>query len=128
MSFTVPNRWRVRTHPTLGTADDAGHNGAFDIPLIVEHGSLFVIASDGSDVPPPHQWEHVSVHVRLQRGDTRLPTWDEMCRVKRLFWAADDVVVQFHPAEADYVNRHPHVLHLWRSVNQPQPTPPKEFV
>jgi hypothetical protein len=34
-----------------------------------------------------------------------------MCYVKRLFWDADDVVMQLHPRESEYVNAHPHVLH-----------------
>jgi hypothetical protein len=37
-----------------------------------------------------------------------------MCQVKDLFWDAHEVVLQFHPAKQDYVNCHPHCLHLWR--------------
>jgi hypothetical protein len=54
-------------------------------------------------------WEHVSVSL-----PDRTPTWEEMCRVKDLFWAPNEVVLQFHPAKHDYVNCHPFTLHLWR--------------
>jgi len=51
-----------------------------------------------------------------------------MCWVKSLFWGPDEWVVQFHPAEADYVNRHPNCLHLFRPVGVSFPVPPKECV
>ena len=75
---------------------------------------LTIIFSDGLG------WEHVSVST-----PSRVPNWDEMCFVKNLFWSADDVVVQFHPAAADYVNHHPYCLHLWRpnGINFPTPAP-----
>jgi hypothetical protein len=51
-----------------------------------------------------------------------------MSNVKNLFWGSDECVVQFHPAEKDYVNIHPHVLHLWACPNIKFPMPPKEMV
>jgi hypothetical protein len=51
-----------------------------------------------------------------------------MCWMKDLFWDETDAVVQFHPAKEDYVNCHPHVLHLWRSVEQVFPKPDKIMV
>lgn len=56
-------------------------------------------------------WEHVSVSV--SRKSDALPTWDEMCEIKKLFWAPDETVVQFHPAESEYVNVY-NCLHLWK--------------
>jgi len=75
---------------------------------------LKIIFSDGLG------WEHVSVST-----PSRVPNWAEMCFVKNLFWSADDVVVQFHPAESNYVNQHPYCLHLWRQngINFPTPAP-----
>ena len=64
-------------------------------------------------MPDAQAWEHVSVHAR-RRLQSRIPTWREMCHVKDLFWDPDDLVLQFHPRRADYVNQHEHVLHLWR--------------
>jgi hypothetical protein len=74
---------------------------------------LYIIASDGMG------WEHVSVHVEHFTDDdpkihTYTPYWEEMHFVKRLFWDDDDIVMQIHPKKSDYVNVHPHVLHLWR--------------
>jgi len=79
---------------------------------------LTVLFSDGLG------WEHVSVSTR-----GRPPNWEEMCAVKNLFWDPDDVVMQLHPARAEYVNLHPHCLHLWRpSSGVSIPTPPRELV
>lgn len=115
MSFHVPNKYRVRDG-RLGSDDDVGNAGAFDVRLRAGQ-RVFVIASDGGG------WEHVSVSRR-----DRCPTWDEMCQVKALFWDEDDWVVQFHPARAEYVNNHPNCLHLWRPVLDEVPTPPAWMV
>ena len=62
-------------------------------------------------------WEHVSVSHRNKK---RLPTWEDMCKLKEMFWGKDVTVCQFHPAEAAYVhgvNRLGNVLHLWRPID-----------
>ena len=97
---------------------------------------LFVIAS-GADpegwaslgLPGP-PFEHVSVSVRGPDGKPagRCPTWEEMCFVKGLCWRPDECVVQYHPPEAEYVNHHPHCLHLWKPVGVEVPRPPAETV
>lgn len=82
------------------------------------------IATDGTDGEGEEaDWEHVSVSVATPTH-TRTPTWEEMCIVKGLFWDDEECVVQFHPPASQYVNQHPHVLHLWRSKTQSFPTPP----
>lgn len=53
-------------------------------------------------------WLHVSASHR-----TRLPTWDEMAMVKRLFVGPERWACQLHPPEAEHVNLHSRVLHLW---------------
>jgi hypothetical protein len=58
----------------------------------------------------------------------RTPTWREMSYVKDLCWDGEDVVMQLHPKRSEYVNNHPHVLHLWRPVDAEIPTPPSIFV
>ena len=70
-------------------------------------------------------WEHVSV-APYKRSHT--PTWDEMCRLKDMFFHDDEVVVQFHPAKSEYVNNMPNCLHLWRPLNEVMPTPPSIMV
>lgn len=57
-------------------------------------------------------WEHVSVSF-----EKRVPTWDEMCKIKELFWNDDETVVQFHPKKSEYVNIHPYCLHLWKPID-----------
>jgi hypothetical protein len=74
----------------------------------------------------PPRWEHVSARVAGQGA--RCPTWEEMAWVKGLFFLPEEWVVQFHPADSDHINVHPHVLHLWRAVGVEFPTPPKECV
>jgi hypothetical protein len=81
---------------------------------------LRVIASDGMDpncteVP----WEHVSVSL-----PNRCPNWPEMCHIKDLFFAPDEVVMQLHPAKSEYVNNHNFCLHLWRPLKANIPLPP----
>lgn len=57
-------------------------------------------------------WEHVSIELRSRR----LPTWEEMCYIKSLFWDDEEEVVQIHPRKSNYVN-HTEALHLWRPIN-----------
>lgn len=106
MAFHVPEKYRIRK---LG--GDNG-NGAFFIPLRPGQHPMRVIASDGLG------WEHVSVSL-----PDRCPTWDEMCRIKAMFWDDDDCVVQFHPPRSEYVNNHPYCLHMWRQVGADFPMP-----
>jgi len=119
--FRVPHNYRVR-EGQMGTTNAYGNNGTFRVP----HQKLYkasyqIIASDGEG------WEHVSVHV-VDRRQPRIPTWDEMCYIKGLFWGDDDIVVQFHPRKSDYVNLHPYVLHLWRQAGGDFPHPRSELV
>ena len=68
-------------------------------------------------------WDHVSVS-----WPNRCPTWDEMCRVKKLFFNPEEYCVEFHPAESQYVNYHPYCLHIWRPRWTDIPTPPPWMV
>jgi len=109
--FHVPNEHRLRTHPILGSSDNYGNNGFF---LFNYKGyEVGCQASDGMG------WEHVSVTINRQRT----PTWEIMAYVKDLFWDEEDTVIQFHPPKSQYVNCHPHCLHLWRPVGKSLPLP-----
>lgn len=101
-------------HPIAKECGDE-HNGAAFVKL--NTGVLAVLFSDGEG------WDHVSVSRR-----DRTPTWDEMCAIKDLFFDPDDCVVQFHPPQRDYINNHPHCLHLWRLQDCTFPMPPIELV
>ena len=70
-------------------------------------------------------WEHVSI---APYSRSRTPTWEEMCRLKDMFFRDDEVVVQYHPAKSEYVNNMPNCLHLWRPLNEIMPTPPSIMV
>ena len=70
-------------------------------------------------------WEHVSIAPYDKRT---VPSWDDMCRLKDMFFEDDEVVVQYHPAKSQYVNNLPNCLHLWRPIDEALPTPPSIMV
>lgn len=117
MAFKVPNQYRIRKGVF---ATSLGLSGAFLVPLRPGQGRMTVIATDGMGLT---NWEHVSVSL-----PDRCPTWDEMCRVKGLFWDEGDCVVQFHPPKSDHVNNHRFCLHLWRQIDAEFPRPPSFLV
>src|SRR3954463_6943988 len=86
-------KYRISTG-RFGSDARCGNNGAFVVPGPERH-KLFCIVSDQDG------WEHVSISLH---NKARLPVWTEMCFVKDLFWDEDEVVIQYHPAKADYVN------------------------
>lgn len=125
MGFHVPDKHRMRTG-WFRTDETYGNNGAFLLPRY--HQKFWIIASDGSEADKAGlicEWEHVSVSI--QNHPNSLPTWEEMCWIKSIFWDKEDVVVQFHPAESEYVN-FANVLHLWRHRTAAFPTPPHYLV
>ena len=112
--FKVPEAYRLKTG-ALATLPEDGNNGIF---LIRHQGyELVIVASDGEG------WEHVSVSC-----EDRIPTWQEMCFIKDMFWEPEDCVVQYHPPASEYINNHPFVLHLWRPIGQDLPRPPSILV
>lgn len=115
--FKAPEHLRNKS---FSTKED-GPNGVFNFKQQYGSGSVtnfFIIASSGNG------WEHVS--VSLDRD--RCPTWEEMCKVKDLFWDEEDAVFQFHPPKSQYVNQHPYCLHLWRKIGADIELPPSEMV
>lgn len=68
-------------------------------------------------------WDHVSVSFKH-----RCPTWEEMCEIKSMFFHPEEVCVQYHPSEREYVNNHPYCLHLWRFQQPGMPMPPAWMV
>ena len=133
--FHVPELQRITDHPILGSTKADGNNGAFDIESPQQGWRLSMICSDSSGAEflcgdnGGARWEHVSVRAyRYDGRQSRTPTWDEMCYVKRLCWDDEDVVMQLHPRKSEYVNNHPHVLHLWRPLEAVIPEPPSIYV
>jgi len=104
-----------QVHPLLGASKPGRNEGYFVIPRPA--GDLRIIASDG------YGWDHVSVSLA-----DRCPTWDEMQRVKQLFWGDDETVVQYHPRADAYHNEHPYCLHLWKRQGSHYELPPKHMI
>lgn len=121
------NKFRVRTG-AAGTNDDIGNYGAFLVQSKNHLVQLAVICADGDN---EYGWEHVSLHaIEIKKGKRieRIPTWEEMCEVKDLFFEEDETVIQFHPAKEEYVNDNPYVLHLWRQAGINHPLPPNILI
>jgi hypothetical protein len=54
------------------------------------------------------KWLHVSVSRR-----DRLPNWEEVARVKKVFIGEERAAVHVIPKSSDHVNLHEFCLHLW---------------
>jgi hypothetical protein len=118
-----PEEFRWKDAPNGFQTKEGDRFGAFRIPASQATGrTLSIIAADGEGT----DWDHVS--ISLPDTPKKCPSWDEMCIVKRLFWSDDACVVQFHPPASEYVNDHVGVLHLWRSLKEIFPLPPKVCV
>lgn len=70
-------------------------------------------------------WDHVSV---APYKHSYTPSWEDMCKVKDMFFRAGETVVQYHPAKDDYVNNMRNCLHLWRPQKERLPKPPTAMV
>lgn len=106
-----------KAHPVFGTSKPFSNWGYFEI------GPMAIISSGDAEAPQAQGWEHVSVSLR-----DRCPTWEEMCKVKDLFWQEEEVVIQIHPAKSKHVNNHPFCLHLWRKPTATLDLPPPHLV
>lgn len=121
----VPEQYRVKNHPLLGSSPEMGCNGFFVIPhhRIADYFYNCMV-SDGMG------WEHVSVTLTKKISASRsIPverccTWEEMCFMKDVFWEKQEAVMQVHPPEKDYVSNHHFCLHLWKPASGfPLPDP-----
>lgn len=107
-------KWRVDGPPLADY-------GAFRI--MGPHGQILRVLASSGDPESGVDWEHVSVSLK-----NRCPNWDEMCFVKDLFWDPEECVMQLHPPRSQWINVHPHCLHLWRPKNETIPLPPWKAV
>lgn len=99
---------KPETTPEIEEARDPAYSSklhGFKGVFFFKHkgATLKVIASDGEG------WDHISVSL-----GHRCPSWSEMCIIKDIFFNPDEVVIQYHPAKAEYINCHPHCLHMWK--------------
>jgi hypothetical protein len=56
------------------------------------------------------------LHVSCARQHT-LPDWSDIKAVKRAFIGDEKKAIQVLPPAAEYVNVHPHCLHLWHCLD-----------
>lgn len=68
-------------------------------------------------------FEHLSVSTTVGT-----PTWDQMCKMKDIFWKEDEICMQLHPKKDDYVDQMRYCLHIWRPIDGEIPTPPSIMV
>ncbi|HMR51232.1 MAG TPA: hypothetical protein PKA33_01490 [Amaricoccus sp.] len=91
--------------------------GAYEIRSPRSGAKMMVVASNGAG------WDHVSVSLR-----NRCPTWDEMERVKRMFFLPTETAMQLHVPPVAHISAHPYCLHLWRPQDASIPMPPDWMV
>lgn len=110
-------------------AEAIKQNKAFKIDNIGIDGMTGIIHIGGWDgsviVSNGAGWEHVSV-VPFAKRIT--PSWDDMCKIKDIFFKDDEAVIQIHPPKEDYVNNVPNCLHLWRCTYKDMILPPRILV
>lgn len=103
-------------HLTVAKKYDKGGYGYVDIGHGLGRAPMVVWSFDGG-------WDHVSVSFT-----NRCPTWEEMCKIKDMFFQDDECCVEYHPAKKDYVNLHPYCLHIWKPQQEVIPAPPNIMV
>jgi len=70
-------------------------------------------------------WDHVSISPYKRHY---VPSWDDMCKLKSMFFYPEETVLEYHPAESQYVNQLGNCLHLWRPQHYEIPLPPPILV
>ena len=59
------------------------------------------------------KYDHVSI---CPTG--RTPTWEEMCKVKDMFFYEEEECFQVFPKKSEYVNLMKNCLHIWRDIKK----------
>lgn len=112
MSLLVPREVELYRVQLPGYPRGDHKNGAFAF-----RDGLKAIVSSGMG------WEHVSVSRK-----SRCPSYEDMDRMKHMFWDSEDCVMQLHVPDSEHVNYHPYTLHMWRPLNAEIPRPPAIMV
>lgn len=110
--FGVPPEVEIYRCRIPGYPRGDDQNGAFEF----KDGLRTIISSGGG-------WEHVSVSRR-----SRTPSYEDMCRIKDIFWPDTQTVMQLHVPKDDHINCHEFCLHLWRPITVEIPRPPSIMV
>lgn len=101
----LPNGWKKLQKTNISPVCFAGSKG---IKVMVS-----VMIEEDEEA-----WMHVSMSHR-----DRLPTYDEMKTVKRIFIGNDKDAIQLFPKAGNHVNAHPYCLHLWCCLSNPNKLP-----
>lgn len=101
----IPNRIASGNSIVFGASDS--EYGVFKVYV---KGRGFIVVAGANE----KGWEHISVEKTNNEKNPRVPTWEEMCSIKDMFWYPEEECIQFHPKESEYVNYSPYVLHIWR--------------
>lgn len=106
---------QLRIQPRMAIQQEApdGLMAIAELASTKGHHQATIIASWGGG------WDHVSVSFR-----NRTPSWEEMAEIKDMFFRKDETAVQYHPEEDEYVNDHPHCLHIWKKQGHTHELPP----
>lgn len=56
-------------------------------------------------------------HVSFSPYSGKMPSWEDMCALKDIFWNDDEEVYQIHPPKNEYVDLQDNCLHLWKPIN-----------
>ena len=70
-------------------------------------------------------WEHVSVSPYIRRI---IPSYDDMCKLKDMFWNEDEDAIHIFPRKDNYVNNLENCIHLWACSYKPMVLPPSCLV
>ena len=80
----------------------------FEFPL------LGLLVSASIDTSRGVKWMHAAISMRFLE---RLPTWEEISKVKRDFFG-DVEAIQVFPRKRDYVNICKNALHIWSPLEE----------
>lgn len=106
----LPSYYRVEE-------DHPHENGVAWRGVNAKNGPFTVIMS-GRIETDGKKWLHVSVaHA------TRLPSWELLKEIKRIFIGRERQAIQILPNEKNYINKHPYCLHLFCCIDEPDPVP-----
>ena len=88
--------------------------GGTVFPIEYKNGKVKIVKDIDKALHFMFSWgcgfEHLSVSTPIQ-----CPTWEQMCKMKDIFWRDDEVCMQY-------------CLHIWRPINQEIPMPPSIMV
>jgi hypothetical protein len=116
-SLGLPEGWQAEFFPKVMPASWKPVARMPECQKWINADMLTVIIS--AAVEQDHKrWLHVSCS-----RPKRLPNWDDLKLVKRLFVGRDREAIQILPAEARYVNQHPYVLHMFACLDSDSPLP-----